>query len=764
MAVPPSTSSDPAGSPIGQGATGAEPGDPRQAFRSALRGIRPLGSTAIAQAQGLETDAAARRPPWRPCSPGTSIRRRWLRPLWPGSGGSRLALSLFAVTETSVWPFSSLCQALTTLGVEPRSVILALLDRGLIALDTDPDPRPIEDFASRIEQGPPDALDLRVHPSVPQAVRVIRPEGKLMPVRGTVSRIRESDALEPTLRLGAVWQRLGIEPLRQTQQGTLYKRDLERIEGDPVLSGAMSDALEPLPGISALWLALACRVGLIRRDASGERLEAVGPEYWTENAVHLPQMIATSWLGLANLVGMGTQPIRCPEDGPPLPFLRPVLLLWLACLADEEWVALDDLAEHLRVQNPGWDRPAVRPDGETSLPPGRRGSTARGKPTALASAGSRGERVLRALLLGAGYAMGLIRTGIESGSGRTVVQLTAQGRYVLALGPPPPPPTPFEHFLFVQPNLEIIAYRQGLTPQLVGRLSRFAWWTKIGAAMELKLTQESVVLGLEGGLSPEQMIETSGPAQPASPAAAGRRRGRAVGQPARADHVLPGRNPDRVRLSRGARPGFRGMGRQRSPDVHPGRRPVPAGREPATHSDRPDPDQRLPRLSPSSGEVRCHRVRRHHPGARPEPVGPAGRCRTLPVRRRSARSAGPGSGAGAGVRRYVVSPASLARAAELGITSAQIADWFLRRTGEPPSPAIRLLLRSFSSTPTNLTARRILVLTTPTPEIADGLLQHPTTCGLLADRLGPTAIAVPEDHLEALEQVVKDLGLKFQVD
>ena len=110
-------------------------------------------------------------------------------------------------------------------------------------------------------------------------------------------------------------------------------------------------------------------------------------------------------------------------------------------------------------------------------------------------------------LLGAGYALGLVRAGEEKGTGRTVVQLTPLGRYVLAMGPPPPPRPTFEHFLFVQPNFEIIAYRQGLTPQLVGRLSRFAWWTKIGAALELKLTQESIVLGLEGGQTPEQMLE-----------------------------------------------------------------------------------------------------------------------------------------------------------------------------------------------------------------------------------------------------------------
>ena len=122
------------------------------------------------------------------------------------------------------------------------------------------------------------------------------------------------------------------------------------------------------------------------------------------------------------------------------------------------------------------------------------------------------------------------------------------------------------------------------------------------------------------------------------------------------------------------------------------------------------------------------------------------------------------SGYAAGVRRYLVSPASLARADDMGTTSAQIADWFVRRTGEPPSPAIRLLLRSFAATSTNLTARRIMVLMTPTTEIADGLMQHPTSAGLLGDRLGPTAIAVPDDHLESLKQAVADLGLSLEVE
>ena len=132
--------------------------------------------------------------------------------------------------------------------------------------------------------------------------------------------------------------------------------------------------------------------------------------------------------------------------------------------------------------------------------PGRRGRAA-------AQAVPRGLSVMETVLLGAAYPLGLVRAAEEGGSGRRVVQLTDQGRYVLAMGPTPPPKPTFEQFIFVQPNFEVIAYRQGLTPQLVGRLSRFAWWSQIGAALELKLTRESIVLGLDWGMTAEAILE-----------------------------------------------------------------------------------------------------------------------------------------------------------------------------------------------------------------------------------------------------------------
>ena len=256
---------------------------------------------------------------------------------------------------------------------------------------------------------------------------------------------------------------------------------MERIEEDPVLSGAISDALEPLSAMSSLWLTLARRVGLVNLDTAGERLEATDPQFWIDNAVHLPQMIATSWMGLRDWQEADPTTSESADARVNLTYLCPALLLWLGSLDDHEWVALDDLAQQLRTVNPEWDRPGAVAEAEAAAGAGRRGSGSRVRDGNQTARPARSERLLRMLLLGSGYVMGLIRVGEEQGTGRPVVQLTALGRYVLALGPPPPPRPIFEHFLFVQPNLELIAYRQGLSPQLVGQLSRFAWWTKIGA-------------------------------------------------------------------------------------------------------------------------------------------------------------------------------------------------------------------------------------------------------------------------------------------
>ena len=303
------------------------------------------------------------------------------------------------------------------------------------------------------------------------------------------------------------------------------------------------------------------------------------------------------------------------------------------------------------------------------------------------------------MLLGSGYAMGLVRTGEEKGTGRVVVQLTPLGRYVMAMGPPPPARPTFDHFLFVQPNFEIIAYRQGLSPQLVGQLSRFAWWTKIGAALELKLTQESVVLGLEGGHKPEQMLEIltrhSHRTLPTLvPDAIGRwssRRERIIfyaaatliefASLAERDQALAAWQEDDLKIFVPVAERFLLV---ESPQQIPTDRIRTSGsrdyRHPPEKCVSIEPDGVTLALDPTRSDLlidaELSRIADELPTAR----NPSRDMASEPS-----------------YRRYIVSAGSMARASALGINPGQIVEWFLRRTGGEPSPAIKLLFKSTAS-------------------------------------------------------------------
>jgi hypothetical protein len=115
-------------------------------------------------------------------------------------------------------------------------------------------------------------------------------------------------------------------------------------------------------------------------------------------------------------------------------------------------------------------------------------------------------------------------------------------------------------------------------------------------------------------------------------------------------------------------------------------------------------------------------------------------------------------------RRFVVSPASLARASDNGFSPALLAHWYVKRTGAEMPPAVRLLLMAAGGRPSGLSARRPLVLEAPSPQWLDGLLQHPATRRLLAERLGPTAVVIPEDSLDAFRRALLGLGLSVELE
>jgi hypothetical protein len=650
--------------------------------------------------------------------------------------GSKIALGLFALTETPAWPASGMALALNCLGVEPEPALRRLLELGLVAAKVGEFFETVFDYERTV--GVQIAITtLHAHPSVLNAARTVLPEGDDLPEAGPVRQVRESDGLEPVLRLAAVWQRIEEGPIRQTQQGTFFKRDRERLEDDPVLAGPITDALEPLPDMALLWIALGRGVGLVVPEGGSDRLVAASPDFWGENAVHLPQMIATRWMSLRDWheqVGMRSE--QSPVDLA-IPFVRPSILLWLARMPETAWLALDDLREILDRLAMAWDRPLL---SDPLRPKDGRGET------------------LAAILLGPAYQLGLVRAAEEVSSGRRVVQLTPLGRYALALGPPPPPRPTFDHFLFVQPNFEVIAYRQGLTPTLIGQFSRFARWSQVGAALELKLTPESVYRGLEGGLTTDTMLDRLGK-HSSRPLPAG---------VAEALRTWAGRR-DRVTYYSSAT---------------------------LVEFANPEDLEAAVKLFPTSGRVAPTRIsdrlllvedeasipfsRFRMAGSRDyrrpaeacvdvEPDGVTlsldlGRSDLLvdaelarfadeePVRSRPDGSSTPR-------RSFTVSPSSLARAAENGMTVAQMARWFTQRTGGELPSAIRLLLHAATPGVGPFPTRRPIVMTVPSPELLDGLMQHPSTGPHLGDRLGPTTAIVPDDDFEPLRRALEELGL-----
>jgi len=752
----------------GRAVTGRAGAEPRQAFRAALRGYKGARLAAIRLAQGAAPDGCRIRPVAnadeitehldQPATVEALVARLPL--------GSRVALSLFGLTEMTSIPLAGLTCALKILGAEPNLAIVPLLELGLLAIELGAEFGPVDEFRAVLERGNPMRVRLRIHPAVPHGIRTARPEAELPKATGPVSQVRESDGMEPILRLGALWQRVGAEPLRHTNQGTLYKRDRDRLADDPVLASPIADALKPLPDAPALWLALARHVGLIAPDRANLRLVAAPPEFWTDNALHLPQMIATGWMGLPTWEereGMVSEPN--PHELA-LTYLRPAVLLWLAALGDSEWVALDDLAEHLSARWPAWDQVLFSDQpGAAIVAPGRGAPRGRTRVRIEDDRATRGVSLLESVLLAAAYPLGLVRAAEEGRGRRRVVQLTPLGRYVLALGPAPLPRASFERFLFVQPNFELVAYRQGLTPQLVGQLSRFAWWSQLGSALELKLTRESIVHGLDGGLTPESMLETltrhcQRPVPPGVIDAVknwATRRERVTyyaaatliefgsrverdaaleSWPAR-DHAAPLSLAERFLLVEDERTvPFDRLRLTSSRDY----------RRPAEVCVLVEADGVTVALDPAHTdllvEAELSRFADPVPPAEPVPSRPS-----VPV-----------------LRRFVISPASLRRGMSRGMSPPQLSEWFVRRTGGEIPPALQLLLTVKASRVPPLKAVRMVVLNVPSVVLLDGLLQHPTTSPLLGDRLGPTSVAIADEQVVPLQTALKELGINLALE
>jgi len=634
----------------------------------------------------------------------------------------RRVLALIAHSRQPRWHMGNLVEMVIALG-HPDGVppILALLETGLLYPYLSDDVKRLKSFEQWL--GHAIATGFRVFAPPEVTARAIGEDFALpeLPVAAALplSPVHEGDGLEWPLRLAVLWQQVAAGPLRRTQQGDFFKRDLERLGEDTLLTAAPADSLAPLPDPALLTVALAEIEGVLQ-EQKGELHAGTLPPSW--DAGTLP-VLAALWSALPWLANWnpldGWAPPAETGRGNPYPSAYLLSLLLLTRAPGDGWASPQVIEEWLFAQHPYWANESVRPSQRRSWVP--------------------------AFLIGLAYHLKIVQAA-KGPEGDWLVRLSPTGRWLLGLGPAPEAQA-FPQTLMVQPNLEVIAYRQGLSPGLIAQLARVAQWKNLGAACLLTLSADSVYRALQSGLSFEQIRQFFDQ---------------------HGMRALPATVLDSLRTWADKRERIA---------VYPSATLF----EFATAADLQDALSRgLPAVrltdrlavvaSESSIDFRHFRLS----GTRDYGLPPE-KCvevesdgvtlsidlakSDLLVETEMARFAEPVEpSAREGRRQYRVTLTSLASQRNGGSVRG-LEDWFAQRTGQPLPPAARLLATA-GHIPAVVLRRRLL-LHVGSPEVADGLQQWPQTRALIEERLGPTTLAVTEENAPVLRQRLQSLGLNL---
>jgi hypothetical protein len=526
---------------------------------------------------------------------------------------------------------------------------------------------------------------------------------------------READGLEWLLRLAVLRQQVAGAPLRRTQQRDFFKRDLERLRGDPMLS-APPDAPMPVPDAALFTVGLAVAAGVL----SEQDAELVAQEFSPAWQQPLAAVLAELWKSLPNVHGWnpadGGQPAGRPHN--PYASVQLLALLLLGRLPTHAWARLRTVEDWLQAHHPFWKGSKAGPAGIVPF------------------------------LLGVAYLLRLVQ--VRSGpSGSWLVRLSDMGRWVLGLSPEPPALPSHPQTLLVQPNLEILAYRQGLSPALIVALGRFATWKGIGPACTLQLEPQSVYRGLEAGDSFGSIVQTL------------ERHGMKALPPAVLDSLRTWSNKrERITIYPSAALFEFSTPAELSEAIARG---LPAQRltdhlAVVAAEDKIDfrhfrltgtrdycmPPERCVEVEPDGVTLNVDLVR-------------SDLLLEIELQRFAEPVARPGT---QGHRLYRLTPSSLAAARQQGVTVAFLGGWFEQRAGQPLTPAARLLL-SAAEIP-SLELRRQIVVHVAEREIADGLQQWPGTKSLIQSRLGPRALVIADRDIAMLEERLSELGIKLE--
>jgi hypothetical protein len=634
----------------------------------------------------------------------------------------RQLLALMAHSRQPVWKVGSLVELLVALGhADGLRPVLDLFEAGLLYPAAEENAPRLKSFEQWLAHGA-DGMAVFAHPSV--TARALGEDLGLPECPGATTEARgvqEADGLEWPLRLAALWQLVTAAPLRRTQQGEFFKRDFDRLVQDPLLNAPPAEALAELPDAGLLAVALAQLEGIVQ-EREGELVAGTLPTAWDEG---LPAALASLWANLPRLEGWNPGGQKPDRPGNPYPSAHLLALLLLGGLPDGAWASPAGLDEWVAGRHPFWA-----------------GAAERGKK------GRREATGITTFLLAVAYPLRLLQAA-KGADGDWVVRLSLLGRWLLGLGDLPATTAPYMQTLLVQPNLEVLVYRQGLTPGLIGRLSKFAAWKSLGAACTLQLQADTVYRAMESGLefgTILQMLEQHG-MRPTPTAvveslrtwANKRERISVYGSAALFEFASP--EDLNEALARGL-PGVR-LSDRLALVTNEGAVDFRHFRLTGTRDYGLPPEKCV--------EVEGDGVTLGVDLARSD----------LLLETELTRFAEPIDGAGVnGRRRYRLTPESLAAGRETGLSVPALDGWFQQRAGQPLSPAARLLLTGSQGSPPEL--KRLLVLHVGTADLADGLQQWPGTRALVRQRLGPTTLAVDEEHAEALMERLRALGVTVQ--
>jgi hypothetical protein len=658
-----------------------------------------------------------------------TIDRR-LKELQPAE---RRLLALMGHSSQPLWQIVHLVEMATVLGDDDGlQSVHNLLHAGLLFPELPETCKRLRSFNHWLTQSGERGPAVFSHPSV--LARAIG-EDLGLPVcsraSGQTGSVHEADGLEWPLRLSVVWQLAQAEPLRRTQQGEFFKRDQDRLRNDPLLNHQPADHLVELPD-SAFWTAELASVLGILKEAESEWRAGESPATWHQG---LLPMLACLWTVLPHTsfsIGISTQ--EEAKSGNPMPSAILLSLLYLSGLDENGWAKLEDVERWISKHHPYWT---------TQLSKSERRKQHLNLMSDLES------HPVSIFLLTIVYQLRMVQVS-KAENGKWVIRLSPVGRWLLGIGPMPFLPAVPSQTLLVQPNLEIVAYRQGLTPGLIERLSCFASWKSLGAACLLQVQPETVYRALESGLTLSNIQQTLEQSSTRS-------------VPPAVLEMLRTWTAKRDRLC--IYPSGTLFEFAQPEDLNDAlTRGLPATRL----------SERLAVVaSENAVDFRHFRLSGTRDYALPPEkcvdIDSDGVTLTIDpersdllveteLRRFAEFLNQPGNN---GKRQYRITSASLTAGQDGGLGIHSLEEWFQQRTGRSLSPAVRLLLTAPYQPAAEL--KQQLVLHVASSEVADGLLQLPETRTLIQHRLGPKSLAIAPEHVEELCRLTKQLGLAIQV-